>query len=254
MPTQETVFDEQGNVVTEETEHEETENTGNDAAEDENTGEPEAEGKYQIGDRFFNTLEEAHAFATSQMSTLQTEAQVADAYRQGIRDAISRGEQQDPNAGQQTPPEEDFDEETYFANPKEFLSNFAKKIKQETIQSFEQKAQTQQQSETIWREFTDRHPALADFRTETESFVSQNADAVRAIIATKGQAAGYDYVALKLREQFNRYTKALKPARELPNGHGGASPSGTGKSVTQKTQTKKPLSFAEQIRSIKKKR
>lgn len=210
------------------------------------------EGKYQIGDKFFNTLEEAHAYATSQVNTLQTEAQVADAYRQGIRDAISRGEI--PESVTQQAPEDDFDEEQYFANPKEFLSNFAKKIQTQTLQTVEQKSATKEQSEQIWREFTDRHPALADFRPETESFVANNAEAVRAIIATKGQAAGYDYVALKLREQFNRYTKALKPARALPNNAGGASPSGARRSVTPTKTEKKPLSFSEQIRSIKKKR
>jgi len=261
------MFDENGQTIHEEATPQHQTHQGENQSEELETQDPNSEelrastdagasdgagaGKYQIGDRFFNTLEEAHAFATSQLSTLEQENLVSNAYRQGIQDAIARGES--PQSVTPTAPEEDdFNEEEYFSNPKEFLKNYAEKIKTQTAQSIKQELSVKEQSDQIWREFTERHPALADFREDTEQFVGQNLQTVQAIISTKGQGAAYDYIALKMKEKFSRYAQAVRPEKRLPNTSAGATPAAGGSSVTPRPTAKKPLSFAEQLRSIKK--
>lgn len=246
-PPKEVVFDEHGNTMEGgELEADPVADAARAAAEG---GEPVVEAaKFRIGDREFSTETEALAFAQSQI-------EVDNAYQQGVRDAASQFQ---PAGGGVTPSPAvastvDNVEELY-TNPQEFLKKYATKIKSETIGEFNQTQSLKQQSDSIWREFTDRHPALADFRQEVEGFVQMHNPEVRALIQTKGRTASYDFIATKLRSRFEAYAGALKPKRELPNGGAGASPTQKGASVTPKPQEKKPLSFAEQVRSIRKAR
>ncbi len=211
-------------------------------------------GKYRIGDRHFETQEAALEYAQSQVSALETEQQIADAYRHGMREALSRTT---ANGSEVTPVAETVPElnaEELYTDPKAFLNKFAHKIKTETRAEVDQSVANQRQSEQIWSEFTGRHPMLADFRTEVENFTAGNLGTVQGIIATKGRPAAYDYVATKIKSRFEAYANAVKPKRELPNGGSATPAAGKGPDVTPKGSAKKPLSMAEQIRSIKKRR
>lgn len=242
------LFDDQGNEIAEEAEvieeiPEETET--------EDAAEPEAEGKYVIGDKSFATQEEAFAYATSRLKETEVELAVTDAFRQGVAAATGAT----AALGNVTPapePEDDFDETEYFADPKAFLSKFKAKTIAEARNIIQTETQTTATAERIWSEFSNRHPELADFRADVESFVEGNAEVLRALIATKGQAAAYDYAATKVKAEFQRRADALKPKKVLSNGGGGASTGTAPQNVTRKVDTKKPLSFAEQLRSIKK--
>lgn len=211
--------------------------------------------KYRIGDREFATQDEALTYAQSQVTTLETETQVADAYRQGIRDAMAN-----PQGGAQNvtlpiePPKPEIDPQEMYTNPEQFLQKFATKIKNDTIGELSQTQNLKAQSDQIWNEFTYRHPELADFRTEVEQYVQSDTQAVRSIIATKGRPSSYDYIATKIKSRFESYATALKPKRELPNGGGGASPGGGNQTVTPPAPAKKALSFSQQVASIRKKR
>lgn len=212
------------------------------------------EGRYQIGDKFFATLEEAHAYATSQIESSSTDDQITDAYRQGILDA-SRQTTAPQNVTQPAEStDDDFNEDEYYAQPKEFLAKYAQRIKQETQQEIEKRQSVQAQSDQVWREFTERHPALADYRQEAESFVNQNLATVRKLFQTKGKAVGYDYMALELKKQFSRYAQALKPSRPLSNAKTQSPQASQSASVTQEKPVKKPMTMSEQIRSIKRRR
>lgn len=248
MPT----FDENGLTVSDETTAPEVVAAAAEAPEVEEAAEatePESGGRtYRIGDKTFANQAEALAYAESHVTALETEQQVADAYRQGIRDAASER----PSAETVTPQADDLNTEELYTDPANFLDRFAKKIKTETQAELLQREATRNESEQIWREFTDRHPELADFREDVESFVERQQTEVRAVIKTKGRPAAYDYVATKLKSRFENYATALKPKRALANGSAGASPSGKPSSVTPKETPKKALSFNEQIRSIRK--
>lgn len=248
------VFDEQGNTVeTVEVIEEGATSAQEVSAEGGQTA--AAAPKFRIGDREFATQDEALAFAQSEVSTLQTETQVADAYRQGIRDAMAQNTAGAPGV---TPAVESaasvINTEEFYTNPAAFLDRYAQKIKSETFTELNNANSLKAQSDQIWREFTDRHPEMAEFRTEVENFVQADTSTVRGIISTKGRPASYDYIATKLKSRFETYSNALKPKRELPNTTAGASPSQKAAGVTPKEPPKKALSFAEQVRSIRKRR
>lgn len=212
------------------------------------------DGKYRIGDRYFQTQDEALAYAQSQVSALETEQQIADAYRQGMREALLANPQTAQEVTPQVTKQSEFDTEELYTNPQAFLDKYATKIKSETRAELEQRDNLRTASDQIWHEFMQRHPMLADFRREVEDFANANQNEVRAVIATKGRPAGYDYVATKIKARFEAYANAVKPKRELPNNTQGASPSSKAAGVTPKAEAKKPLSFAEQVRSLKKQR
>lgn len=252
-PAKEVIFDENGETI----EIVEASAAPEAPAEAEPPEAPETENgggeKYRIGNRTFATQDEALVYAQSQVSALETEQQVADAYRQGMRDALPGAAAGGPSVTPPpTPAAPVLNTEELYTNPQEFLDKFAKRIKTETKAELDQTDLLRQQSEQIWTEFVQRHPMLADFRSEVETFAGQNQADVRAIIATKGRPAGYDYVATKIKSRFESYANAVKPKRELPNTGGGPSPSSKAEGVTVSAAAKKPLSFAEQIRSIRK--
>lgn len=212
------------------------------------------EGKYRIGDKKFQTQDEALAYAQSHVSALETETQIADAYRQGMRDAVSQVPGTGSNVIPAAPAAPELNVEELYTDPKAFLAKYATQIKNEALGTVQQDMQIKYESDKIWNEFTNRHPMLADFRKETEGFVSLNTPEVRAIIATKGQEAAYDWIATKLKSQFATYANAVQPKRALPNTGAGASPTSKASGVTLKAEPKKTLSFSEQIRSLKKRR
>lgn len=247
----EAVFDEHGNTIQEtEAAAPEVPDVEPEAEASETDAAPATE-KYRIGNRSFATQDQALEYAQSQVSALETEQQIADAYRQGMRDSIQQPQTPQENVTPQTPRPDELNTEELYTNPSAFLDKFATKIKTETRSEIEQKDSLQRESDKIWREFTERHPALADFRTEVENFVAGSTTEVRAIIGTKGRPAGYDWIATKLKSRFENYANAVKPKRELPNGGAGASPSSKVGGVTAKIDPKKPLSFSEQIRTIR---
>ncbi len=203
--------------------------------------------KFRIGDQEFSTETEALAFA-------QRQVEIDNAYQQGVREAASALQPQPGSVTPAAPPPEVENVDELYTNPQEFLKRYATKIKTEALSEINHRDSMRAQSDQIWREFTDRHPSLAEFRGEVEQFVEQNNPDVRAIIQHKGRPASYDFIATKLKSRFEAYSAALKPKRELPNTSGGASPAQKGSSVTPKEPEKKPLSLAEQVRSIRKRR
>lgn len=258
----EVFFDESGNTIDEaeavvEDVVEESVTDSDDTGEIEQEAAPaaaETGRKFKIGNKEFATAEEALAYAENHVSTLETENQIADAYRQGLKDAIANAPAQAQSVTPEPEPQPEFNTEELYTDPQAFLSKFANKVKTETQAELDQRQAIKEQSDAIWREFTERHPNLADFRSEVESIVNENTTKVRAIIGTKGRPAAYDWISTHLMSRFERYANTLKPKRTLPNTTGGSSPTTKVSGVTQTKQTKKPLSFAEQIRSIRKRR
>lgn len=200
--------------------------------------------KYRIGDREFATQDEALAYADSQM-------QVTDAYQQGLRDAAYSQPTQSQSVTPQPQAAPDLDPQELYTNPQEFLRKYGQNIKGQTVAEIQQQNALRDQSDQIWREFSHRHPELADFRTEVENFVHGNQRDVRGIITTKGRDASYDFIALKLKSKFESYANAVKPQRALPNSGSTVTPTTKATSVTPKAPENKPLSFSEQIRKIK---
>ena len=211
--------------------------------------------KFRIGDREFATSEEAIAFAQSEISTRDLEVQVADAYRQGIRDAVAAPGAAAPGVTQPVAPAvPELNHEELYTKPAEYLAKRDAMIEERVLKTVTTAQGVQAQSNQIWSEFTHRHPELADFRTEVEGFVNGNLIAVQSVVATKGQASAYDFIATKLKSRFSAYAEATKPKRELPNTTAGASPGTRATGVTPPAPPKKELSFSEQISNIRRKK
>jgi len=256
MPGKEVVFDDNGNDLPPGTSQ--FEEADDSPAEVPDATEPDAEApapaaKYRIGDREFATQEEALAFANSQVSTLETERQLSDAYRQGIQDAVQHVNTQQ-SVTPPAPAEPEFDEQLYYENPAAFLKKYGQQIAQQVTSQVHGQLSEKELSNKIWNDFAARHPELADYRDEVEQTAAKHLAELKLVNSTKGQTAGFDYVALKVKSNFERYANAVKPHKQLPNSRQSAGTPGQSSSVTPKTTAKKPLSMAEQIRSIKPKR
>lgn len=242
----ERVFGIDGNTV----EEPETETAELAEAEPEAAVEPEAEpkeepGKWRIGDKTFATQAEALTYAESQVQS----ASELDAYRQVLRETLSAVPRAQ-NVTQEVP-QDDFNAEEIYTNPAEFLRKYGERIKTETLAQMQQSQASVEADNRIWREFTDRHPDLTEFRDEITALASRIQPEVHAIAQTKGQASAYDYVATKFKAHVMRLNSALGPKRTLKQA---ATPTPTGspaQSVTPKATAKKPLSMAEQIRQIR---
>lgn len=260
-PPIEHVFDEHGQTIPAEhaeLEHDPVAEAARAAAEAGDTASAGGEAaamKFRIGDREFATQQEALDYATSQVSALQTERQVSDAYQQGLKDALSAvpGTASGVTPAAE-PPRPKLDTTELFSKPEEFLEKYAQRIKSETINEVTQANSLRAQSDQIWHEFSSRHPQLADFRSEVEGFVQSNLNDVRSVIQTKGRPASYDFIATKLKSTFERYSEAMKPNRALPNNTTTASAAPKVAGVTPKETPKKALSFSEQVNSIRKRR
>lgn len=248
-PTREVVFDEGGQTVEVHEEPDAVAEAAREAAPDgEVTEETPAAPKIRIGDQEFASQEDALAYA----QRLQGES---DAYQRGVSEAMqfNRGGQPGVTPGPEVAPIVENVEELY-TNPQEFLKKYAHKIKTDITSEYDQKSSLRAQSDQIWREFTDRHPYLADFRTEVENFVASENAQVRSLINAKGRPVAYDFIATKMKSQFDRYASALKPARALPNSVGGPSPTPKAGGVTPKPDAKKVSTMADQMRSMRKSR
>lgn len=251
----ENFFDERGGAITEAEvgaapEETEIEAPAEEAeVEDEVSAEPAQ--KYRIGDREFATQEEAINFAQSHLTTIETERQVEAAYKAGLREALAQGR---PAPEIVTPAKPAMNTEELYTNPEEFLTKFARQIKEEARQEIDHASQITNESNNIWFEFTQRHPMLADFRGDVEDYVQKNLMTVQSVIATKGRPAAYDYVATQLKSRAAAIAGAGKPVRELPNGGTVAAPTTKQTNVTRKPAAEKPVSMAEAIRNLRKKR
>lgn len=208
---------------------------------------PKPPAKFRIGDQEFATQEEALAYADQ--ITRDGYAQ-----RQLLQNLQAPPAAPAPSVTPPAPaaaPALNYDE--LFQNPQAFLQKYGQEVYNRVMSDVQRAEATRTQSDAIWREFSDRHPALSEFRADVEGFVNQNMEQVRSIIQTKGRPASYDFIATKLRSDWERRANVLKPSRELPNTRVTSTP-GTRSAapVTPEVPAKKPQTMREQINSIRK--
>lgn len=246
--TKTAVFGDDGSTVVEYTDdggngaEAETQSAEGEAVQAEPSQAAPAPAKYRIGDREFASQEEMISYVAS----LEGET---NAYRQGL---VTQHGQATPPADIVTPPPQ-YNTEELYTNPQEFLAKFAADIKREAVGTVSAQQAQRDQDNAVWSEFVSTHPMMADFRSEVEEFTARNTSEVQAIAKVRGRKAAFDHVATKVRANFQRYAKALQPQRELPNSGAASAPATRASAaVTQKTEVKKPLSFADQVRSIRK--
>lgn len=203
-------------------------------------------GKYKIGDKFFATMQEALAYAESQ----EAQVSAADAYRQGMRDALAS--QPVPQSAAAIPEPEELNAEELYTNPDAYLRKRDERIKTEVLNQINSKQVQEEADARVWREFTDRHPELVEFREEITALAGRIQPEIAAVSRTKGQPAAYDFVATKFKAQVERQASVLKPKRELRNGAQSNPTGGKVETVTPKAPPKKASTMREQMLSIRK--
>lgn len=219
---------------------------------DDTQDEEEREAKIKIGDKEFNTQEEAFAYAQSlDHKTALLEAQ-SNAYRQAVLDATAAQGAAQKVTQNPPEPEEDFDAK-FYENPKEYLKTYGEKIIAQTEAKILSQVNAKTEEEKLWGEFFSGHPDLRNFKEDCETVLAKHNEDIRALYQTKGQKAAMDYLAQKTRAKFQDYIEASKPQRELPRTSAGVS-LGSANSVTRNVKETQPVDFITEIRQARGKR
>jgi hypothetical protein len=198
--------------------------------------EPEDEGPIRIGGQTFKTQAEAIKYAEG----LEREKELTDAHSAGIREAL---EATRVPAKQEPEPEDNFDER-FYANPKEALAEVQKKATSDALLIIRQETQR----EKLWNDFLGEYPDIR--RKDAQRILDENWDTIGKI-TDLGKAQ--KILANRVRAEYDEIRQLGKPRTELSSKKQTQSPGG-GRSpgVTQKKNEDRPLSFAEQMRKLKK--
>jgi len=222
---------------------------GSEAAE---TDDEEGEGSYKIGDQSFASFKEAQAYAESLVyKNAITEAE-SNAYRQAVADTQRTHAQGDKVTHDPETERLEF-EQKYYEDPHAYMKEFEQKITEKVESRTLGKLQQQNDDERLWGEFFNKHTDLKDFREDCEYVLAKHTSELKAIVSTKGQQAGMDFLAQKTRAKFQAYHEGSKPSRELYRTTSGPS-HGSPDNVTQKKAPEAKLDFASELRSLRGKR
>lgn len=195
----------------------------------------EEETLIRIGTETFKTQREAIAYAEQ----LEREKLVAESYNQGIRDTLNSNTGTAP----QPEPEDNF-EERFYANPKETLKEVQAKARDEAIAVI----RAENQRENLWTQFLTENPDIR--RKDAERVLNENWDTIGKMTDL---SKAMKVLAQRTRAEYEEIRDLMKPRTELSSKRGPASPSsgGTPARVTPEKKTEAPLSFAAQLKSIK---
>lgn len=207
-----------------------------------------------IDGQSFKTEAEALAYARDKITQSDIEIARADAYRQGI--AEGRQNVTLPQNVTPQPQEDDKEwEQKFYENPKKAIAEAMEAARKEALKELDGKTTIDRENARLWNRFSELHPDLADFRDDVEQVGTRHREELLLMAKTKGEDAAMNFLATKTRTKFQQWAEKAKPGKPLPNGGGGASPSGGSKDVTKSSGKKsedKPLSFVDQIKQNKK--
>lgn len=212
-----------------------------------------------IGDQTFTNQQEAWAYAQK----LQQDKDLTEARLQGLEEGMQgySAQAQPQQLVPEPEPEDDFDEEQYYADPKGYLAKRDAKLQERIISQVTQQTTQQQNEQQLWREFFSAHPDLDGFQSDAQAVLNDpdHNKRINLLSRTKGKKAAMDYLAMQTRDKFERYLAARSPKRELPNSRtvttmsnnaGGAGANG----VTRKGNQQQAMDFSTQLRTIRKSR
>lgn len=205
-------------------------------------------GEFEVDGQTFKTQAEAFEFARQQITQRDIELASAQSYGQAYRDASQR--MQTPVQHQAPVVDREQQVAAFYEDPIAVLE----KVRQETAETVKREMRQEigasEADRQVWNAFTAAHPDLADFRLDVEAVVTQNAEVIKTLRATKGEKATYDFVARKTREKFDAYLAARIPKKELARTNPNVTP-GTQNSVTQTTKKDEKVDFSVQLRQYR---
>lgn len=205
---------------------------------------PKKEPKVKIGDRSFETAEEAWTYAQE----LEREKLAADAFRHGIETA-TQGQLGNPSPAAQKQEEPTEIDPLFYTNPQAYHKKLKEELEQKVISRVDQIAEGRKRNDETWKQFYADYPDLTNAGELVQLTLTQNWDRLK-FVDTK---IALKEVATKAREMKRRIVADMLPGQELPQVKRVASPGHTGE-VTQKEPEAKTLNFVQQFRNLNKKR
>jgi hypothetical protein len=178
--------------------------------------EPAPEGTVEVEGQKFATEADAFEFLKGQYGNIKTEQMISEARLQGMQEAMQYTPQGAiPQAvAPEAVPEIDMDK--FYENPGKYMAERDAAIEERLMGKVgAQQAQAQRDAQ-VWGDFTSAHPDLADFRQDVEAVAESHRDTVM-MLAKRDNKKAMDFVALKVREKFQRYAEVMKPTRTLSN-------------------------------------
>ena len=198
-----------------------------------------SEAPIKIGDREFTDQKEAWAYAEG----LEKERLANDSYRQGVQDTMN---QQPVNAQAQAPVQEDNFDEKFYENPKKYLNDMRREIKEEVNKESAVERQQAQTVEKLWHKFYNDYPDLQGKDKLVKVLLEENWNTIGHM---QDSTAAMKILAGKTRAELQGYIEAAKPTTELTNNAGGAS-GGSQSQVTPKEKEEPVLNFIDQLNKL----
>lgn len=195
-------------------------------------GEVEEE-EIRIGDQTFKTQAEAFRYANQ----LNHDKELAEAHSAGVTEAL-RAQVVAP------PPAEDKSEEEFWTDPRKAIA----KARAEAITEAEARIEAKLNREKQWDIFLDKYPDI--MREDAQRILDQNLDTIGKVEIEKGM----QLLAAKTRGYYAKIEEFRKPRTVLADGKGtqtarsGSAPT----SVTPEQKQTRPLTFAEEMKSLRK--
>lgn len=193
------------------------------------------DGPVRIGDQEFKSAREAIKYAEQ----LEREKLISDAHTAGVREALEATRKPEPQAE----PEDDF-EQRFYANPKETLKGLKEEAKREALAAI----QAETKREKLWNDFLSEYPDIR--RKDAERVLQENWETIGKMTDLgKAQKA----LAARVRAEYEEIRNLTKPRTELPGKKQVVSPSGGARpGVTPQKKDTAPLSFAQELRNLRK--
>lgn len=198
------------------------------------TGEVE-EDEIRIGDQVFKTQSEAFRYA----ERLAQEKDLAEAHSAGIQEALRAQALSQP-----APIVEDKFDEEFYSNPKATLE----RVRAQAIAEAEQRIDQKLAREKQWEVFLEKYPDIR--RKDAERILNENWDTLGKISDLE---KGMQVLAQRVRSDYAELEEIRKPRTALPEKRGAqtARSGGAPPSVTPKENEARPLTLAEQMRTLR---
>lgn len=208
----------------------------------------EAKPKIKIGDKEFDTVEQAVEYAKE----LEQARREDQAFIDGVKTAKGK------EAEAEKPPQKTIDEiveEKIFEDPKAAIKELREAIKKEMWDEYSQMtaqekavAQQKAESERMWNDFYTGNPELSESKEVVNFLVQKNWDKLKDLPHQKA----LDQVAEMARTQLKITKEATLPKKELQSGPvTTAGVSSTATTQQKSTDGEEKLSFTDQLKKLR---
>lgn len=211
----------------------------------------EPEGTFEYDGQKFASEKEAFEYLKGKHGELKSTSMLDEARLQGMQEAFSYAPQQTTQPVEEPAiPTADMDQ--FYVNPGKYLADRDQATEDRVMQKVNANQTKLQRDTEVWHNFTNAYPDLADFRADVEGVADQYGNEVR-MLASRDEKKAMDFVAMKVREKFQKYVDVMKPTKTLSNTKSGPSTGGNQvvTPVEKEPEDTKGLDMVSQMRTMR---